>query len=91
LTVFRLLKDLPQPTLVQLRYYLRNYRELTIGTGAVTKEDIKNKIKENMFHPNIKEEQGFYFGSYLDSNGEPIVESTKFRVAFTSKKLLSFF
>jgi hypothetical protein len=71
------MKDLPQPTLAQLRYYLRNYRELTIGTGTVTTEDIKNKIKENMFHTNIKEEQGFYFGYDLDSNGEPIVESTK--------------
>ena len=44
-----------------------------------------------MYHANINENQGFYFGYELDSEGEPIVEANNFRVAFTSKKLLSYF
>ena len=44
-----------------------------------------------MYHPNISEEKGFYFGYDVDAAGEPIVEANNFRIAFTSKKLLSYF
>ena len=81
------MKGLNQPTLLQIQYYLRSYRELTLGSGANTTEEIRAKIKANMYHPNISEEKGFYFGYDVDAAGEPIVEANNFRIAFTSKRL----
>ncbi len=85
------MKGLEQPTLPQIQYYLRNYREITLGSGSNTTDDIKAKIKAHQYHPNIKDEDGFFFGYEVDANGEPIVEADNFRVGFTSKKLLSYF
>ena len=44
-----------------------------------------------MYYPNIPEENFFFFGYELDQDGEPIVDPNNFRVAFTSKKILSYF
>ena len=56
------MKDLPQPTLTQIQTFVKAYRMENLGIGTVTAADIKFKIKANMKHPNIKDEQGFYLG-----------------------------
>ena len=41
-----------------------------------------------MYHPNIKDDEGFYFGYKTGVDREPLVDAKNFRVAFTSKKLI---
>ena len=55
------MKNLTQPTLMQLQNYVKYYRVETLGVGGVTTAEIKEKIKANMYHPNIREEQGFFW------------------------------
>ena len=85
------MKGRNQPTLLQIQYHLRSYRELTLGSGANTTEEIIAKIKANMSHPNISVEKGFYFGYDVDAAGEPIVEANNFRIAFHFKKTFKLF
>ena len=53
------MKDLDQPTLLQLQSYLKTYRVMTLGSGVNTKEEIIQKIKSNMYYPGINEYKGF--------------------------------
>jgi Tfp pilus assembly protein PilX len=85
------MKGLIQPTLPQIQSYLKIYRITTLGVGVNTTAELKTKIKANMYHPNIPDEQGFYFGYEMDGEGEPIIDANNFRIGFTSKKLLSYF
>jgi hypothetical protein len=42
------------------------YRITTLGVGVHTTAELKTKIKANMYHPNIPDGQGFYFGYEMD-------------------------
>ena len=63
------MKGLIQLTLSQIQSYLKVSRVSTLGEGVNNTTEPKDKIKANMYHPNIKDDEGFYFGYETDVYG----------------------
>ena len=82
------MKDLPQPSLTQIQTYIKAYRMETIGVGAVTTEDIKAKIKANMFILILKMSKVFFLGMKLIRKENQSSMSTIFELLSLLKNYL---